>query len=124
DKQILVWERATGKLRHRLGEKASLVTALAFSPDSALLAGSGADKTVRLWDIATGRVQNSLKGHRDWVCTLAFAPDGKTIASGCCDWAYHRGRNTAYFEGRHPGCESQWKLCDAATGQPKRTVNT
>src|SRR5262245_2863486 len=123
DKQVLVWERATGKLQHRLGEQAALVTALAFAPDSTVLAGGGADKTIRLWDTATGRVQKSLKGHRDWVCTLAFAPDGKTIASGCCDWAYHRGRNTAYFDRPDPGSESQWKLWDAATGDLKRTVN-
>ena len=123
DKQILVWELATGKLRHRFADQASPVTALAFSPDSALLAGGGADKTIRLWDVASGRLRRSLEGHRDWVCTLAFAPDGKTLASGCCDWAYHRGRNPAYFEGRDPGCESQWKLWDAATGDLQRTVN-
>src|SRR5207249_3465704 len=41
DKQILVWELATGKLRHRFAGQASPVTALAFSPDGALLAGGG-----------------------------------------------------------------------------------
>jgi WD40 repeat protein len=123
DKQILVWELATGKLRHRFADQASPVTALAFSPDGALLAGGGADKMIRLWDAATGRLHRSLEGHRDWVCTLAFAPDGKTLASGCCDWAYHRGRNTAYFPGRDPGCESQWKLWDTATGALQRTIH-
>ncbi|HJZ59659.1 MAG TPA: WD40 repeat domain-containing protein [Gemmataceae bacterium] len=123
DKQVLVWELATGKVRHRFADQASPVTALAFSPDSALLAGGGADKTIRLWDTATGRLRRSLEGHRDWVCTLAFSPDGKTIAGGSCDWAFHRGRNTAYFEGRDPGCEGQWKLWDVATGELKRTVD-
>src|SRR5207248_3460044 len=74
DKQILVWERATGTLRYRLANQALPVTALAFSPDSATLASGGGDKTIRLWDAATGRLQRSLKGHRDWVCTLAFTP--------------------------------------------------
>jgi WD40 repeat protein len=121
DKQILVWERASGKLRHRLADQPSRAPALAFSPDSATLA-SGGDKTVRLWDVATGRLRRSLQGHRDWVCTLAFAPDGKTIASGGCDWAYHRGRDTSGFWPPDPGCDSQWILWDAATGGRKRTV--
>jgi WD40 repeat protein len=123
DKQVLVWERATGKIRHRFTDQAFSVTTLAFSPDGALLAGGGADKTIRLWDVATGRLRRSLKGHRDWVCTLAFTPDGKMIASGSCDWAYHRGRDTSRFSPPDPGCEGQWKLWDTATGDLKRTVN-
>jgi WD40 repeat protein len=123
DMQILVWDLATGTLRHRFADQPARVTALAFSPDSATLAGGGGDRTVRLWDLSSGRVRQSLRGHDDWVCTLAFSPDGRTIASGSCDWAYHRGRNTAYFAGRDPGCKSQWKLWDAATGDLKRTVS-
>src|SRR5207248_2532940 len=48
DKQILVWELATGMLRHRLADQPFRVPALAFAPDSATLA-SGGDKTIRLW---------------------------------------------------------------------------
>src|SRR5262249_53792161 len=70
DKQILVWELATGKLRYRLANQPYRVPALAFSPDSATLAGGG-DKTVRLWDVAPGRLRKPLEGHRDWVCSLA-----------------------------------------------------
>jgi WD40 repeat protein len=121
DKQILVRDRATGALRHRLADQPSRMPALAFSPDSATLAAGG-DKAVRLWDMTTGRVRRTLEGHRDWVCTLAFSRDGKTIASGGCDWAYHRGRDTAFFAGRDPGCQSEWKLWDAATGALKRAV--
>lgn len=121
DKQILVWELATGKLRLSIADQAP-VTALAFSPDSSLLAGGGADKAIRLWDTTSGHRQRSLEGLRDWVCTLAFAPDGRTIAGGCCDWAYHRGRNTAYFDRPDPGCRSEWKLWDVATGDVKQTT--
>jgi RNA polymerase sigma factor (sigma-70 family) len=123
DKQILVWELATGMLRHRFANQPFRVTALAFSPDSATLASGGGDKMIRLWDVATGRLRKSLTGHRDWVCTLAFAPDGKTIASGSCDWAYHRGRNTVFFPGPDPGCESQCLIWNAATGDLQRTIN-
>jgi WD40 repeat protein len=122
DKQILVWELATGMLKHRLPDQPSRVPALAFSPDSMTLASGGGDKTIRLWDVATGRLRKSLEGHRDWVCTLAFAPDGKTIASGSCDWAYHRGRDTSRLSPPDQGYDSRWILWDAATGELKRTV--
>src|SRR5205823_2030585 len=82
----------------------------------------GGDKAVRLLDVASGQLRRKLDGHRDWVCTLAFTPDGKTIASGCCDWAMHRGRNTAYFDRPDPGCTGEWKVWDAATGELMRTV--
>jgi RNA polymerase sigma factor (sigma-70 family) len=123
DKQILVWELATGMLRHRLADQPFRVPALAFSPDSATLASGGGDKAICLWDAATGRLRRSLEGHRDWVCTLAFSPDGQTIASGSCDWAYHRGRDTAYFPGPDPACESQCKIWSTATGDLRRTIS-
>jgi WD40 repeat protein len=122
DKQILVWELASGKIRHRLAGQPYRVPALAFSPDSATLAGGG-DKTVRLWDVATGRLRRSLTGHRDWVCTLAFSPDGQTIASGGYDWLEHRGRDTPQFRAPYPVYESQCKTWNAATGDLQRTIS-
>jgi RNA polymerase sigma factor (sigma-70 family) len=121
DKQILVWELATGKLRHRLANQPYRVPALAFSPDGATLAGGG-NKTIRLWDVDTGRLRRSLEGHRDWVCTLAFSPDGQTIAGGGYDWLEHRGRDTPQFRAPYPVYESQCKIWNAATGELKRTV--
>ncbi len=122
DRQILVWDLATGKLRHRLATQGPFISSLAFSPDGATLAGGGEDRAIRLWDLESGRLRRTLEGHRDWVCTVAFSPDGTTIAGGTCDWAYHRGRNTAEFSGRDPGCTGEWKLWDAATGDVRRTV--
>src|SRR5262245_61809486 len=91
DKQILVWEIASGKLRHHLKDQPARLAALAFSPDSATLATGGGDKVIRLWDMTTGKPRQSVTGPRDWICALAFSPDGKLLASGSCQWSTHRG---------------------------------
>jgi WD40 repeat protein len=121
DKQILVWNLATGMLRHRIADQPFRVTTLAFSPDSAILA-CGGDKTVRLWDMRTGRLVRTLVGQRDWVCTVAFSPDGKTIASGSCDWSSHRGHDWPLPAWKGPE-QCEWRLWDAASGGLKRTVS-
>ena len=64
DKQILVWELATGKLRHQLKDQPFRVSALAFSPDSATLASGGGDRLVRLWDMTTGQLRRLAGGAR------------------------------------------------------------
>lgn len=122
DDQVLVWELATGTLRHRLGGPSFPVVALAFSPDGETLAAGG-QRGIRLWDPASGSLRRTLEGHRDWVTTLAFSPDGRTLASGSCDWAFHRGRNVAEFSMPDPGCVSEWKLWEATSGELKRTVS-
>ena len=60
------------------------VIAVAFSPDSKLLACADGDGTARLWDIATGqpwgkrlRVNSALSA----VNGVAFSPDGKLLAT-------------------------------------------
>ncbi|MCA9116470.1 MAG: hypothetical protein KDA79_15400, partial [Planctomycetaceae bacterium] len=52
--QVLVWERDTGLLLHRLEGHAGRTTALAFSHDSRQLASAGSDGTVHLWHVASG----------------------------------------------------------------------
>jgi WD40 repeat protein len=85
-------------------------TALAYSPDGALLASGGHDNVIRLFDAKTGREVHRLIGHRPrtyapapdlrnpspvdllveavgegGVNSVAFSPDGKTLASGGWD---------------------------------------
>src|SRR5262245_50660759 len=121
DRQILVWDLATGKLRHQMKNQPFKVSALAFSPDSSTLSSGSGDKLVRLWDTATGRLRRSLAGHGGWVCTIAFSPDGKTLASGSCDWGFHRGHDWPRPGGNdREACE--WRLWDLASGELLRTV--
>lgn len=122
DKQILVWEIATGDLKLQLKDQPARMSALAFSPDGATLAAAGGDRQVHLWDCATGQLRRSFTGQSDWICTLAFAPDGRSLASGSCDWSSHRGNHWPRPPSAAPE-QCEWILWDLATGTPRRTVH-
>jgi serine/threonine protein kinase/WD40 repeat protein len=86
--RISVLDLHTGReLWTTVAGKASLITALAFSPDGKTLASAAgfADSDIHLWDVATGREIGKLAGHNSWVSGLIFSPDGKKLASSCAD---------------------------------------
>jgi WD40 repeat protein len=61
------------------------ITAVAFSPDSALIAASAEDGLVRVWDPVDGKLRLTLTGHAGPVRSLAFSPDGSSLATGSDD---------------------------------------
>ena len=63
----------------------SWVLAVAFSPNSRLVASASRDCTVRLWDPATGQVRVTFKDHGDMVQAVAFSPDSMLAASASLD---------------------------------------
>ena len=114
----------SGMRRPGLSSIASTVRPRSPSPTRPIVARwqeDGADRTIRLWDAATGDLRREFQGHSDSVVSLSFSPDGETIASGSCDWANHRGRDTANFAWRDPGCISEWKIWNVAQGQLQRS---
>jgi WD40 repeat protein len=87
DRQIGLWEVATGREVGRLEGHLGIVRAMAFSPDGRILA-TGADdrprwrdQSLRIWDVASGRLLRRLDPHRSGVGALAFSPDGALLAS-------------------------------------------
>jgi WD40 repeat protein len=92
-----VWllDAGSGKVLFKLDTERT-VLALAFSPDSTLVASAGQSGTIRLWDVATGQCRRTLSGHRGAVNALAFSSGG-TLVSGGDDatarlWDVARGR--------------------------------
>jgi WD40 repeat protein len=67
------------------------VEAVAFSPDSKILASGAWDHSVKLWDVKSGKLLRTLIGEPRipavsfQVDCVAFSPDGKTIACGSID---------------------------------------
>ena len=107
--RIRLLDRATGKETSiPVPPPADGITALAFSPDSKLLAaGCGAgDNDVHVWDLAAG-TEVRLAGHSGWVAGLAFSPDGQTLASASADQTLRLWDVTA--EGRAAAVPGQYE---------------
>ncbi|BAZ36750.1 WD-repeat protein (plasmid) [Calothrix sp. NIES-4101] len=59
--------------------------AIAWSPDSQVLASAILDGTIRLWDTATKSLTRVLEGHADAVTDVSFSFDGKFLVSKSLD---------------------------------------
>lgn len=77
--QVQLWDGATLKPLRTI--PSGNLFALAFSPDSKILATSGHDDNVRFWKVVTGESGPLLRPGRGPVYHLAWSPDAKTLAT-------------------------------------------
>jgi WD40 repeat protein len=88
---IKLWETATGReLRNLSGggqNTSSMSPVFAFSPDSRLLATTGANNSIKVWEVANGREVQTLTGGQASLMSafgftyVAFSGDGKKLVA-------------------------------------------
>ncbi len=80
EKVVHLWDVGTSAEKRRLVTDADNL-ALAFSPDSSILA-TGEQNGVDLWEVATGRRTGTLDATMIWVPFVLFSPQGNALAAG------------------------------------------
>lgn len=110
---------AGARARLRCGQGSQQISALAFSPDSKLLATAAQDNILRIWDVADAKELRRLEGHTRTPWRLAFSPDGKTLASSGEDqgvrlWDVASGKLLAELRGHQ---QTVWFVAFAPDGK-------
>ncbi len=80
--EVRLWDANTGRLLLPPMPHTNYVSALAFRPDSKILAAGDYNGLVRFWDTSTGREIGRPLSQGEIVWSLAYSPDGKMLAVG------------------------------------------
>jgi WD40 repeat protein len=105
DKDLYLWDLATGKVVRKFVGHTSPDNHLAVSPDGKrILSWSyGDDRALRLWDVETGKELKKLEGHAE-KAEGVFSPDGKKVLTYSADktlrlWDAESGQELKRLEG-------------------------
>ncbi len=85
DRNIHLWDLATGKLLRSMTSHNGAVYDLAFSPDGTVLASASGDGTCKIWLVATGERLDTLNQPEAEQYRVAFTPEGKHIVAAGAD---------------------------------------
>ncbi|HEY7983733.1 MAG TPA: WD40 repeat domain-containing protein [Ktedonobacterales bacterium] len=113
DGTVQLWNPATGAVARVYREHGGPVLAVAWSPDSALVASGDATGMVRVWSPASGATATVYHEHAGPITAIAWSPDGRWVASASEDgsarvWSADTGQTRTVFRGHG--------------GQPVRTL--
>jgi serine/threonine-protein kinase len=85
DRQIKVWDGATGKHVRDLNGHEGTVRGLSLLPGGRRLLSSSADKTVRMWDLDTGDLLRTFEGPNVYLTNVAALPNGRRFLTAGAD---------------------------------------
>jgi WD40 repeat protein len=77
DTTVIVWDLASGQVRHTLPEHGMGAVSLIFSPDSTRLISGDQQDAIRVWDVETGQLLQTIEGRGN---DLTLSPDGALLA--------------------------------------------
>ena len=109
---VKLWEFGPGKEGRSFKCGTEHYPAVAFSPDSKMLAV--AEGSVKLWNVANGELRREWSAERGKVLHVAFSADGKTLAGGGGDWVPQGGGTVQIAHA--------W-IWDAETGKLRRSFD-
>jgi len=80
--RVVIWDVQNRKLLRALETGQGIVSAVAISPDTKVVATAGKsdDFSLKIWEVATGKVLKTLKEDSDFVHTLCFDSKGVWLA--------------------------------------------
>ncbi|WP_017663344.1 WD40 repeat domain-containing protein [Baaleninema simplex] len=79
---LVINDPKSGQTKQTLGTNLDVISAVAISPDSSIIASGHHNGEIHLWKTQSARKLTTLTGHSGVVETLVFSPDGKLLASG------------------------------------------
>lgn len=85
DRDIHLWDLATGKLLRSMTAHNGAVYDLAFSPDGTVIASASGDGTCKIWQVATGERLDTLNQPEAEQFRVAFTPDSQHIVAAGAD---------------------------------------
>lgn len=85
DRDIHLWDLASGKLLRSMTAHNGAVYDLAFSPDGTVIASASGDGTCKIWQVATGERLDTLNQPEAEQFRIAFTPDSQHIVAAGAD---------------------------------------
>jgi WD40 repeat protein len=78
--QIQIWDLSTSESVLVIAWPSSVISAIAFSPDSRFLASGSLDGSIQFWQVSNGSLVDIVGGASFSVTSMTFSPDGIALA--------------------------------------------